>query len=244
MQGDRYSCLLAWFASCSPRIASCLVLLGRSSAAKDVELLVLRHEVAVLRRATAKPRLDWADRALFAALIRLLPAALRAHRLVAPATVLRWHRRLVTAKWRQPRPLGRPPIPEELVELILRLSGEKPSWGYTRIQGELRRLGPGSPPPPSARHCEAAASRPRRSVTTPPTWRAFLRPRPARSWRPTSSRSRPSCSSACTGPSSWNRAPGAFESSESPSIRPRPGQHSSPGTFWPVWASGPVRSGI
>ncbi len=123
------------------RIVSFLVLLSRSSAAKDVELLVLRHEVAVLRRATPKPRLDWADRALFAALIRLLPAALRAHRLAAPTTVLRWHRRLVKTKWRQPRPLGRPPIPEELVELILRLSRENRSWGYTRIQGELRRLG-------------------------------------------------------------------------------------------------------
>ena len=92
------------------RIASWLVLSGRSSAAKDVELLVLRHEVAVLRRANPKPRLDWADRALFAALIRLLPRCLRAHRLVTPGTVLRWRRRLVAAKWRQPRPPGRPVV--------------------------------------------------------------------------------------------------------------------------------------
>lgn len=123
------------------RIASWLVLLGRSGAAKDVELLVLRHEVAVLRRTTPKPRLEWVDRALFAALIRLLPKHLRAHRLVAPGTVLRWHRRLVAAKWRQPRPPGRPPIAAELVELIRRLARDNPSWGYTRIQGELRRLG-------------------------------------------------------------------------------------------------------
>jgi len=123
------------------RIASWLVLLGRSSAAKDVELLVPCHEVAVLRRANPKPRLDWTDRALFAALIRLLPKHLRAHRLVTPGTVLRWHRRPVARKWAQPRPSGRPPIPAELVELILRLARENPSWGYTRIQGELRRLG-------------------------------------------------------------------------------------------------------
>jgi transposase InsO family protein len=157
------------------RIASWLVLLGRSSAAKDVELLVLRHEVAVLRRANPKPRLDWIDRALFAALIRLLPKHLRAHRLVTPGTVLRWHRRLVATKWAQPRPPGRPPIPAELVELILRLARDNPSWGYTRIQGELRRLG----------HRVAAATirkilRSHRIPPAPrrddgPTWRVFLR---------------------------------------------------------------------
>ena len=73
-----------------------LTLLGRTSSTKDIELLVLRHEVAVLRRTNPKPRLDWADRALFAALIRRLPAALRGHRLITPATVLRWHHRLVS----------------------------------------------------------------------------------------------------------------------------------------------------
>ena len=94
------------------RVCSWLVLLGRSSASKNAELLVLRHEVAVLRRAYPRPRLDWADRTVLTALIRLLPARLRAHRLVTPPprTVLRWHRRLVTRKWTYPSRTGRPPV--------------------------------------------------------------------------------------------------------------------------------------
>jgi putative transposase len=80
------------------RVCGWLVLLGRSSASKNAELLVLRHEVPVLRRATPRPRLDWADRAVLATLIRLLPGRLRVHRMVTPGTVLRWHRRLVTRK--------------------------------------------------------------------------------------------------------------------------------------------------
>ena len=80
------------------RLCGWLVLPGRSLESKNVELLVLRHEVAVLRRAKPRPRLDWAGRAVLAALIRLLPGKLRAHRLVTPGTVLRWRRRLVAAK--------------------------------------------------------------------------------------------------------------------------------------------------
>jgi putative transposase len=79
-------------------LSSWLTLLPHASSSKDIELLVLRHEVAVLRRTNPKPRLDWADRALLAAVIRRLPAALRGQRVITPATVLRWHRRLVTTK--------------------------------------------------------------------------------------------------------------------------------------------------
>ncbi|WP_306745017.1 hypothetical protein [Saccharothrix yanglingensis] len=123
------------------RLSDWLVLLGRSSAAKDVELLVLRHEVAVLRRTNPDPRLDWADRAVLAALVRRLLRSLREHRLVTPGTILRWHRRLIAKKRTYPNRTGRPPLDDTTVALIERMARENAGWGYRRIEGELLKLG-------------------------------------------------------------------------------------------------------
>jgi putative transposase len=120
---------------------SWLTLLARSSSVKDVEILALRHEVAVLRRASPRPRMSWTDRAVLAALTRIMPKSLRARRIVTPGTLLRWHQRLVAAKWRQPRTPGRPPVPDELAALIVRLARENTRRGVVRLQGELRRPG-------------------------------------------------------------------------------------------------------
>jgi putative transposase len=123
------------------RLAGWMALLARSSASKNAELLVLRQEVAVLRRQNPRPKLDWADRAVLAALARLLPGPLRMSRLVTPDTLLRWHRRLVRWRWTYPRRGGRPPVDWQIAALIGQMAQENPGWGYKRIQGELLGMG-------------------------------------------------------------------------------------------------------
>jgi len=124
------------------RLLELVVLLARRDRAKELEILVLRHELSILRRQVGQPRFELHDRLLLAALSRVLPRRSWHAFLVRPETLLRWHRRLVARRWAYPhRRPGRPPIGHQVRELILQLARENPSWGYMRIAGELRKLG-------------------------------------------------------------------------------------------------------
>src|SRR6266705_5030621 len=122
------------------RLVELLLLLARSEQRKEVEILLLRHELQVLRRQVARPQLRPTDRVVLAALGQALPRV--GSLLVQPATLLRWHRELVRRRWSYPaHPQGRPPLVSQARQLVLRLAAENPSWGYKRIQGELTGLG-------------------------------------------------------------------------------------------------------
>jgi putative transposase len=163
---------LAYLMLC--RVLSWLALLARSDLAKDVEILVLRHEIAVLRRHNARPTLSWADRAVLSALSRLLPIPLRRLRLVSPRTLLRWHARLVARRWTYPRRQpGRPPTPQLIRALVLRMARENPTWGYRRVQGELIGLGHRIAASTVWKILKAADIDPA-PLRTGPTWRQFL----------------------------------------------------------------------
>ena len=155
------------------RLFGWVVLLARSDVSKDVEILVLRQEVAVLRRQVSGPKPDWADRAVIAAMTRLLPRCLRLHRIVTPGTLLAWHRRLIKKTWTYPSTAGRPPVQEEIRALVQGLARQNPRRGHRRIEGELlglgHRIGAGT-----IRRILAAARLNPCPRQASPTWRQFL----------------------------------------------------------------------
>jgi hypothetical protein len=194
---------LAYLTLC--RSIQLLVLLARGEAAKDLEILVLRHQLAVLRRQVTHPCLEPSDRALLAAVSRALPRARWSCFFVTPETLLRWHRRLVARAWTYPcRGVGRPPLHHDVQQLIVRLARDNPRWGYQRIQGNSCALRSGSRRPRSAPRCAATDSIQRHGGRPRPGGRSFAS-RPPGPWRATSSPSTPSgCNgSTCYSSSKW-----------------------------------------
>ena len=156
------------------QVLQLIILVARGERTNAVEVLVLRHQVAVLRRQVRRLDLEPADRAVLAGLSRLLPRVRWAAFFVTPATLLRWHRNLVRRRWTYPRRRpGRPPVTAELRELVLRLARDNPTWGCRRIQGELAGLGYRIAPSTiwSILTKAGAGPAPRRAG---PTWTEFL----------------------------------------------------------------------
>ena len=157
------------------RVFELIVLLGRGDRAKEFEILVLRHELSILRRQVNRPRFETHDRVLLSALSRMLPLHSWSAFSVRPETLLHWHRRLVARRWTYPhRPPGRPPIGSGVRELVVRLARENPSWGYQRIVGELRKLGV-AVSPSSVRNILVKAGLPPAPRRHSQSWRSFLR---------------------------------------------------------------------
>ncbi len=155
------------------RVFGLLVLCSRSDAAKDAEILVLRHQVAVLRRQVTRPRLTWADRAVLTALVRLVPGWRRLRLIVSPRTILRWHASLVRRRWTYGRRPGRPAVAVVIRRLVVEMARDNPLWGYRRIHGELIGLGYKVAPSTVWKILKDGGvdPTPRRSG---PTWKQFL----------------------------------------------------------------------
>jgi putative transposase len=157
------------------RLLELLVLLSRRDRAKEFEILVLRHELSILRRQVGRPRFEAHDRVLLAAFSRMLPRRSWTAFSVRPETLLAWHRRLIARRWTYPhRRPGRPSISRDVRKLTLRLARENPSWGYLRIAGELRKLGIGVSAS-FVRNILVAAGLPPAPRRDAQSWRSFLR---------------------------------------------------------------------
>ena len=157
------------------RLLEFVVLLGRGDRAKELEILVLRHELSILRRQVSRPRFEPHDRLLLAAFSRMLPRRSWTAFSVRPETLLAWHRRLVARRWTYPhRRPGRPPVSRDVRELVLRLARENSSWGYLRIAGELRKLGI-AVSASSVRNILTSAGLPPAPRRDAQSWRSFLR---------------------------------------------------------------------
>jgi putative transposase len=155
------------------RVLQLLLLRFRSTQSKDLEIIVLRHELTVLRRQVKRPVFRAADRVFLSAASRLLARGNWSSFVVTPATLLRWHRRLVAKRWTYPRPPGRPPIAPHVRALIVRLARENPRWGYQRIVGELKGLGIVVAATTVKKVLRAERLGP--TVRRRPSWREFLR---------------------------------------------------------------------
>ena len=158
------------------RVFGWLALLAGSDQAKDAEILMLRHQVAVLQRQVRTPRLSWADRAILAALARLLPGAhlRRLQLIVSPRTLLRWHADLVRRQWACPhRTPGRPRTALAVRALVVEMARDNPGWGYRRIHGELTGLGYKLAPSAVWQILKDAGIDPA-PTRAGQTWRAFL----------------------------------------------------------------------
>jgi hypothetical protein len=204
------------------RLLELLVLLGRKDRAKELEILVLRHELSILRRQAGRPRFEAHDRFLLAAFSRMLPRRSWAAFSVRPETLLAWHRQLVARRWTYPhRRPGRPPINRGVRELILRLARENSSWGYMRIAGELRKLGVAISPSSSATSSSRRAYHRRRGAMPSPGAASFERTASRSS--PATSLSTPSGCVASTSSPLSRSAAAASSTSRSPASRTRPG---------------------
>jgi len=156
------------------RVLELVVLRFRSNTFKELEIVVLRHELAILRRRTCRPTLTTSDRMFLAAASRLVPRAMWRSFIVTPATLLDWHRRLIARRWTYGGRPGRPSVRRDIRELVVRLAQENPRWGYQRIVGELKRLSIAVSPRTVRKILRAAGVGPS-GTRGGPTWREFLR---------------------------------------------------------------------